>query len=99
MTPPLEDVLDAFALLRAQGVELQELREADDAVQRRAQLMAHAGEELALRAIGAIGFRLHSLTLRDLPLQLMVCLAELPRPLLDPFLEFFGLPLHALPKP
>ena len=43
------------------GVELgveQQLGHADDAVHRRADLVAHVGEELALDAIGLLGFQL-----------------------------------------
>ena len=39
----------------AVGLHLQQLREADDGVQRRAHLVAHAREELALRPVGQLG--------------------------------------------
>ena len=54
------DAADAFALhvgQRPLGIELQHLGEAEDGVQRRAQLVAHAGDEFAARAIGALGQR------------------------------------------
>ena len=35
----------------------QHFRKADDGVERRAQLVAHGGEEPALGGIGALGFR------------------------------------------
>jgi hypothetical protein len=79
----LQDVRNALALLHVQGVELEQLGEADDAVERGAQLMAHARQELTLGTIGTIGFGLHPLPLRNLQLQL-------ERSLLHPFLELFG---------
>ena len=50
MTAALEDVADALVLPRGRGrVHFHDLAEADDRVQRRAQLVAHAREEFALR--------------------------------------------------
>ena len=54
------DAADAFALhvgQRPLGVELQHLGEAEDGIQRRAQLVAHAGDEFAARVVGAFGQR------------------------------------------
>ena len=50
-----------LVLLRAERAEdaaLHHLGEADDGVERRAQLVAHVGEELGLGAVGALGLRL-----------------------------------------
>ena len=49
------DQLQHLFLLRRQGRFRQRLRHADDAVQGRADLMAHIGEELALGAVGRLG--------------------------------------------
>ena len=43
---------------RAEDAALHDLGEADDGVERRAQLVAHVGEELGLGAVGALGLRL-----------------------------------------
>src|SRR5713101_7126786 len=51
VTPTLENHFDALALFGALDLELEQLREADDAVEWRAQLMAHPSEELALRPV------------------------------------------------
>jgi hypothetical protein len=52
----LMDGVDARQLAFAERlVPLQDLREAEDAVQRRAQVMAHVGEERALRLVGDLG--------------------------------------------
>ena len=48
------DVLDAFRLAGGGNLELEELREAEDRVERRPQLVAHAREEFALRPIGLL---------------------------------------------
>ena len=53
--PPLEDMLDALALLGAQGVHLEQLGKPKDGVQRSPQLMAHPGEKLALGLVGPVG--------------------------------------------
>ena len=59
MAPRFDDVTDERGLLFARsrravgGVE--QLAEADDRVQRRAQFVAHVRQELALRAVGALG--------------------------------------------
>ena len=47
----------------------RELRHADDAVQRRANLVAHVGQELALRAVGGVGRILRAFPLHDLRLE------------------------------
>src|SRR5205085_5290577 len=52
----VEDLPDAVALRRVQRIHLQQLREAEDRVQRCPQLVAHPREELVLRAARA--FRL-----------------------------------------
>ena len=55
LAAPLDD-LDAFLLVGREVFRaLEDLREAEDAVQRGAQLVAHAREELALGLVGAIG--------------------------------------------
>ena len=72
VTSALEDHLDALALLVALGLELEQLREADDAVQRGAQLVAHTREELALGPVGAVGVLFRPATLGDLLLELVV---------------------------
>ena len=43
---------------RAEDAGLHDLGEAEDGVKRRAQLVAHLGEEFGLGAVGALGFRL-----------------------------------------
>ena len=43
---------------RAEDAALHHLGEADDGVERRAQLVAHVGEEFGLGAVGALGLRL-----------------------------------------
>src|SRR3546814_7618590 len=52
----LVDVLDVVAVVvvadRPEDLLQDELREADDGVQRRAQLVAHGGQEVALGAVG-----------------------------------------------
>ena len=45
---------DAFALFRVERRAEEQIREANDAVQRRAHLVAHRGEELALRLIARL---------------------------------------------
>ena len=55
MPAPLEDVLDTVTLPRRFGVELEELSEAEDAVERRAQLVTHARQEFALGPVGGRG--------------------------------------------
>ena len=56
MLPAADDLLHALAVLRRQRILLKQLREPEDGVERRAQLVTHAGEEVALGAIGAVGF-------------------------------------------
>ena len=51
----LGDELGVLALLRAQVGEQEQLGHADDAVHRRADLVAHVGEELALGLVGVFG--------------------------------------------
>ena len=81
------DLLDeapARGVIEGSGPSIAEqLREPDDRVERRPQLVAHAGEEPALGAVRAIGLRLRQ------P-QLLVRLAELPRALVDHRLELAG---------
>jgi len=50
-----ENVVDTLALLGILGVELQELGKAQDPVERRAELVAHARQKLALRLVGGRG--------------------------------------------
>ena len=57
-----EDVGAIVAVLfraeRTEGLAFHQLREADDRVERRAQLVAHVGEEFRLGAVGHLGLRL-----------------------------------------
>ena len=56
------DVAAIFLILvgaeRAEDAALHHLGKADDGVERRAQLVAHIGEEFGLGAVGALGLRL-----------------------------------------
>ena len=53
------DVLDVGGIVlvaeRTEGLPVHDVREADDRVQGRAQLMAHIGEEFALGVVGLVG--------------------------------------------
>jgi hypothetical protein len=51
----VEHVLDALGLLGGQVLELEQLPEPEDGVERGAQLVAHPGEELALGPVGPLG--------------------------------------------
>ena len=51
-----EHVLHALALVRGKILDVQELSEPQDGVERRPQLMAHARQELALRPVRPISF-------------------------------------------
>src|SRR5690606_55719 len=51
VAPATDDVIDAARLVWWEIATRQELRKAEDAVHRRAQLVAHAREELALGAV------------------------------------------------
>ena len=57
-----QDVLAVVAVFlrseRTEGLTAHQLREADDRVERRAQLVAHVGEKIGLGAIGRFGLRL-----------------------------------------
>ncbi len=57
-----QDVLAIVAVFfrseRAEGLVAHQLREADDRIERRAQLVAHVGEKIGLGAIGRFGLRL-----------------------------------------
>ena len=55
---PFEDVRDLLALAVCWHIQFQELPEAQNRVERRAQFMAHAREELALGAVGMFRFGL-----------------------------------------
>ena len=67
----LRDRVERFALRRAQrAIALQQLRVANHAVERRAQLVAHVGQELALGARRGFGRLLR-------PAQLVVALAPI----------------------
>src|SRR3954466_6972299 len=52
---PREDLRDALAIARIGDRQLQQLAEAEDGIERRAQLVAHAREEVALGPVGALG--------------------------------------------
>ncbi len=56
-----EDVVDRLALGGREVVDLEQLGESEHRVQRRAQLVAHAGEELALRPVRRLGLAQRSL--------------------------------------
>ena len=58
MPPGPHDVADGLAVMVGQVVHLEELGEAQHAVERGAQLVAHAGQEVALGLAGLLG-RLH----------------------------------------
>ena len=53
-----QDVVDAPGLLLGEVVELEQLPEAEDRVERSAQLVAHAGQELALGRVRPVGLGL-----------------------------------------
>ena len=55
MPPGARDVLDALRLAGRRFVELEELGEAEYRVHRRAQLVAHARKEFAIRAVRSFG--------------------------------------------
>ena len=78
----LEDLLHALAVGSAVGLHLEELPEAEDRVERRPQLVAHAREELTLRLVGAV--------------RLGLGLRELVGALAHALLELFGIALHLL---
>src|SRR5438093_362998 len=99
VSPSLGDLLDALAIRRPFDLELQELGESENRVERGPELVAHPGEELALGPIRAIGVRLRPLPLRDLTLELRVGRAQLARSFLHPLLELLRLTLHALVEP
>ena len=55
--PEVEDVVEVLGLLLVQLAEhplVQHLREADDRVERRAQLVRHVGQELGLVLVGRL---------------------------------------------
>lgn len=54
MGAALDDVAQAVSLVGVQPVHLQQLREAEDRVERCSQLVAHAREVFALRLVGAL---------------------------------------------
>ena len=68
MPPGGQDVRQAVALLGVEGVHLEHLAEAQDRIERRSELVAHPGQELALRPVSTIGFLFRWSTLRDLSL-------------------------------
>ena len=82
MPAALEDLLHALAVGSAVGLHLEELPEAEDRVERRPQLVAHAREELTLRLVGAV--------------RLGLGLRELVGALAHALLELFGIALHLL---
>ena len=58
MLPGPQDVVDALGLLLGQVVELEQLPEPEDRVERGTQLVAHAGQELALGGVRPVGLPL-----------------------------------------
>src|SRR6266850_2883358 len=76
------NLLHALAVVAAVGLHLEQLPEAEDRIEGRAQIVAHAREEIALRAVGAIRLRLG--------------LRQLVGPLAHALLELLGIPLHLL---
>ena len=62
-------ILRRLTLVLAEAAA-QELGEAEDGIHRRADLVAHVGEELALRAVGGLGFVARQLELHFLLLEL-----------------------------
>ena len=79
--------LDIFLAAVSFGFFLEHLCDADDGVQRRAQLMAHIRQEFRLRPVRALrgDFRLPHLQLRALSFDDLA--AQLLRPFLDPLLK------------
>ena len=66
----------------AEHAARHQFREADDGIERRAQLVAHVGEELQLGAIGAFSFRfLFKIPLRQFGELLRLRFESLPRAL------------------
>src|SRR5262245_62084463 len=51
----LDDLQHALPFVGAERCQLENLREAEDRVERRSQIMAHAREEIALGAVRALG--------------------------------------------
>ena len=77
-------------VLRGEVAHLEHLAEAEDRVERRAELVAHPREEVALRAVGALGLCLRCArpllglrALADLGLQRLVRLHERRRAALE----------------
>jgi hypothetical protein len=83
--PAAQDVVDALGLLLAELLELEQLPEAEDGVQRGPQLVAHLGEEVTLGPVGPVG----------VPLGLLQVLQDLP----GPFLALLQLLLGPGPLP
>ena len=96
MAATLENLLDALAIATTVGGHLEQLSEPEDGVQRRAQLVAHAGEEAALGLVRAVGLGLGLPAPLDLGLQRLVGVAELQRALAHALFELLRLTLHAL---
>ena len=110
VAPRDQHVADVGALLvveLAEDLLLEQLGEPDHRVERRAQLVAHVGEEGALGLVGGVGglLGLAHLALRALalarPRSLSRALAsdELAGALLDPHLELGRGPPAATPRP
>ena len=94
-----QDVPKVFLVLGRDGADLavvHELGEADDAVERRPQLVGHVGQELALCTVGAIRLRFGYAPLTNLLLELPVHGSQLARSLLHPLFEFLRLLLDPL---
>ncbi len=97
MTPRHQHVANVgllFGIEHAEDLLLEQLGEANDGVQRRAQLVAHVGQEGALGLIGGVGgllggaqLALGALALLDLALQTLIGVGELARSLGDPALQ------------
>jgi hypothetical protein len=56
MVRRVADLVEALAVLRLADVALEQVGHAEDGVHRRADLVAHVGQELALRPVGCLGF-------------------------------------------
>src|SRR5689334_17086596 len=63
--PNARNILRLIGVERAANAECEELCVPADCVERRAQLVTHAGEELRLRSAGSEGFFLRTLSFLD----------------------------------
>ena len=55
VVPPLEDLIDALALVWSEGIHFQYLREPEDGVEGGPEFVAHARQKLAFGLVGAVG--------------------------------------------